>query len=550
MDSKRLTRFGKVSLVALLAGHACGSLAAPPSEEVLQRLEAQIQALQDQVRQLRDAQAQQQTVQARQVQELKDQQAAQEKQIQAQVLPDNIPRLVESPTHQFGLASPDGNNSIALVARLFFDVGNYLHESPDGGLRGVGPGSPGNSLESGVNARRARFGVAGVFQGDWAYRLIYDLGSSADSTGAGVSGGVTSGVENAYFTYNGFYKKDNLVPVAIDAGYLDVPWTLEEAMSSNDIMFLERASPQVVATEFGGGDFRSAVGLRSNNKRYWAGLYLTGPTSGTPHHGVDTATYAVLGRASYQLVQAEDASLHLGANALHLFQPRASVTATTASSISTSASPVSSLALTDRPELRVDPTNILNTGAIPTDQATVLGAEAAAGWGNFFAQGEYFHYALSQYAGGVNPSDGAANAVSPTLNFDGFYVEASYSFGGRRRYIPETGAYSAVIPDQAFSLSGGGWGALELAARYSTINLNDHFTAGQPAHLTGGINGGEQTGIDVGLNWYPNVNMKLMVDYIHTDVSHLWKPVTTGKAPTALSGTTIDAIAGRLQFAY
>ncbi len=57
------------------------------------------------------------------------------------------------------------------------------------------------------------------------------------------------------------------MPVAIDAGYLDVPWTLDESTSSNDIMFLERSSPQVIATELGGGDFRSAGGRRSNGKR-------------------------------------------------------------------------------------------------------------------------------------------------------------------------------------------------------------------------------------------------------------------------------------------
>ncbi len=204
MRFRRSAYLGKSSVIGLLAGFAWTAQAAQPSEDVLQKLEAQIQALQDQVRQLREQQAQTQAQQTQQVQLLKDQQLAQQQKLDAQaqapVGTPEAPHLIESPTHQFGLTSANGENSIALVARLNFDFGNYLNESPDGGSHGVGPGSPGNSLESGVNARRARFGVAGTFAGDWAYRLIYDLGSSADSTTAGVSGGVTSGVENAYFT--------------------------------------------------------------------------------------------------------------------------------------------------------------------------------------------------------------------------------------------------------------------------------------------------------------------------------------------------------------
>lgn len=460
----------------------------------------------------------------------------------------STPRLIESPTHQFGISSPTGENTIAILARIQLDYGNYFRVTPEGGSHGVGPGSPGDPLQSGVNARRARFGIGGVVMTDWAYRLIYDFGASSDSTTSGVSGGVMSGVENAFLTYNGLNKQANTVPIAIDAGYLDVPWTLDEATSSNDIMFLERASPQVVATEFGAGDFRSAIGLRSYKQNYWAGVYLTGPLSGTPHHGTNASTYAVLGRTSILALQTSEGALRLGVNALGLLKPVGTVTSTTP--LSTTSSPVSSLTLSDRPELRVDPTNILNTGAIPARSGTVVGFEAAAAYGNLFAQSEYYHYIINQSTNGINPSDGAVNRFAPQLNFDGGYVQASYSIGGRRRYIPETGAYSAVIPEKPFSLSTDGWGALELAARFSAIDLNDHFTAGTAPHLTGGVNGGDQKGYDFGINWYPNVNLKFMLDYIHTDVAYLFKPVTTGKAPTAPAGAHVNAIAGRLQFAY
>ena len=498
----------------------------------------QIRRLEDSIQRLRD-----------EVEQLKAKQAETEKEVQAQAPSPTAPRLIESPTHQFGMVSPSGENSIAILARLQFDAADYIRTQPEGGTSGVGPGSAGHGLDSGVDARRARLGIGGTFFGDWAYRLIYDFGNSSDSVTTGVSGAVTSGVENAYVTFNGFNKPAYAVPVAVDFGYLDIPWTLEEATSSNDIMFLERASPQVVATQFGGGDFRSGLGLRSNTQRTWAGVYITGPQSGAPHTGANVGNFSSLARASYQVIQDDLMSLHLGANAGHIFNSRVNSTATTATSVATVASN-SALALSDRPELRVDPTVILNTGNIPAHSGTVAGLEAVATYGNFFAQGEYFHYFVDQVGRGVNPGDGAVNLASPQLNFDGGYLEASYSFGGKRKYIAETGAYSAVIPDRPFSLQDGGMGALELAARFSAIDLNDHFTAGRAPHLGGGINGGDQKGYDLGLNWYPNVNMRFMLDVIHTHVDNLFKPTTNGAASSTPSGAHVTALAARSQFVF
>ncbi len=455
------------------------------------------------------------------------------------------PTLVESPTHQFGIASPDGQNSIALIARLNFDAGDYTHVARAGGAQGAGPGS----LNSGVNARRARLGLGGTVDGDWAYRLIYEFGGTSDSLTPGAAGADASGVENAYLTYNGFNHPGRRLPLAIDFGYMDIPWTLDEATSSNDIMFLERSSPQVIATEFGGGDDRSALELRSNSARRWSGLALTGPTSGAPHTGSNLGAYALLGRTAYQLWQTSQGSLHLGADFGHLFNSRVNSTTVSSAGLSTGASQPA-LALADRPELRIDPTTLLNTGNIPFRAGSVGGIEAAAAWHGLFAQGEIYHYTVDQLAHGTNPADGAANLVSPELAFDGGYLEASYSLGGRRQYIPSTGAYSGVIPDRPFSLKTGGWGALELAARYSRIDLNDHFTPGVAPHLGGGVNGGLQQGFDVGLNWVANANIRFMLDYIHTEVSDLYKTTSTGSASTTPAGASIDAVALRSQFAF
>ena len=140
------------------------------------------------------------------------------------------PHVVQTAGNRFGLESPDGRNSIYLTGRLHFDVGDYLDYHPQSRAAAV------QTLNSGVNARRARLGVTGKFGGDWAYTLVYDFGGSTDAV-PGVTG---SGIETALVTYNGLNKGP--LPLAFDIGYMDTPFTLQEATSSNDLLFVERTS--------------------------------------------------------------------------------------------------------------------------------------------------------------------------------------------------------------------------------------------------------------------------------------------------------------------
>ena len=53
------------------------------------------------------------------------------------------------------------------------------------------------------------------------------------------------------------------------------------------------------------------------------------------------------------------------------------------------------------------------------------------------------------------------------------------------------------------------WGALELAARYSITNLND---------LAAGIKGGQSNQLMLGVNYYPNTNIKLQFNYSYVNL--------------------------------
>jgi phosphate-selective porin OprO and OprP len=526
-------------------------------EQEIQRIEAahqsEIRSLRAEIKQLRHDQV---TIRSTRVP-------------RAPVQAANAPIVTESASHHFGLSSADGLNTIELTGRLHLDGGNYFHYAP-------GPTTTDQAgLATNVNLRRARIGVVGKWEGDWSYALIYDFGGNTDTLNpslllananttkiSNTSYSGISGVENAFITYNGLYNHGQKFPVAFDLGFMDVPWTLDEATSSNDIMFMERSSSQVIATEFGGGDFRSAFGIRSNNDRYWIGGYLTGPTAGSLSTDGAACVAAVAGspcipaasvsgygpsasglvRASYQLVQTKDATVHLGFNYGNMFAPRVGAND-------------AGIQLYDRPELRVDPTYFLNTSAVPARDAQVFGAEAAASYGNAFIQGEYYHYIIDTTKGttsvGVSTITGGGGLLGgtpgPAADFNGGYVEASYTFGGKREYRPASGAYTGVIPEKPLVWGGDGFGAVELAGRFSIVNLNSGGLQELVKAGTGytSYTGGEQTSYGAGINWYPNTNMRLMLDYEHVIVSN--PAVFSGPS---LSGATIDWIASRVQFAF
>jgi phosphate-selective porin OprO/OprP len=433
------------------------------------------------------------------------------------------PHVVQTAGNRFGLESPDGRNSIFLTGRLHFDVGDYLDYQPQSRTFAAV-----QNLNSGVNARRARLGVTGKFDGDWNYTFIYDAGGSTDAT----LGALGSGIEVAQITYNGFNKGP--LPLAFDIGYMDTPFTLEEATSSNDIMFVERPSIQAVASNIFANDFRSAAGVRSNNDRYWAGIYLTGPQSGASH--TTGEQIGAFGRATYQVLQEPEYSLHVGGDIGGLLKPPA-------------VGGVRTITLSDRPEDRVDPTAILSTGALgtaanPVDGAAVYGVELAGGYKSLFLQGEYYHIAIDR-------------AGLSTNTFDGAYLEASWVLTGEHRhYIPTTGAYAGIVPDHPLSPwdDNFGFGAFELAGRVSTVSLNDNFLPGVAPGKTNAVGGGRQTVYAAGLNWYPNANIRFMFDYLHGSIDKKFSTAAGGGITGTPLGTPVggnfDAVVMRSQFAF
>jgi phosphate-selective porin OprO/OprP len=168
--------------------------------------------------------------------------------------------------------------------------------------------------------------------------------------------------------------------------------------------------------------------------------------------------------------------------------------------------------LRDRPEIRVDSTRLIDTGSIDADSAYVYGLEAAANWKNWYLQAESFHY-------GIERTAGTSNLADP--EFEGFYVQGSWILTGEtRRYDPASGAFQSPRPFIPFS-SAGGWGAWELALRYSHLDLDFHCGLAGTAATADAIRGGTQNILALGVNWYVNNNVKVMLNWLHVDVDRL-----------------------------
>jgi phosphate-selective porin OprO/OprP len=269
--------------------------------------------------------------------------------VKGPVAPSGV--VVKMPNNRPTICTADDQNCIAITSRVHWDVGGYDY-------RPNTAATVPQRLDDGENLRRARIGIVGKFFGDWNYALIYDFGGSSDGFGGTAPGslpsGGVSGVENAYLSYTGFKPLGG--KMAIEGGIVNVPYTLDQGTSSNDILFMERSSASNVATNIAAGDFRSAIGARWWNDRFWVGAYVTGPTTGAIHSASSVAPngtteqHGAVARVAGQIVSGKDYSLHLDAQWL-IQPPHNLVTG------------AQTLTLSDRPELRIDPTRLIS-GAI------------------------------------------------------------------------------------------------------------------------------------------------------------------------------------------
>lgn len=402
------------------------------------------------------------------------------------------------------IATADGDNKFAIRSVVQFDAAHY----------DVSPLRTDNDLASGTNFRRARIGFDATVFKNWNIALWGDFGGS---------GGETPVLNQAFIEYAGFKPFGGTTQLRLRVGAWATPTGEEDATSNTDSLFLERAAIAELVRGIAGGDGRSGVGAFWSGDRWYVSGVLTGAVVGVPATAEFDEQEGYLARVAVNPIHGADYDVHLGANVTGVLKPA-----------DTTAGPLTAQAirLRERPELRVDGTRLVDTGNIAADGLTAWGLEGGASFKSLLLQSEWFKINVDRQGVLFDPS------------FSGWYVQGAWALTGEHRaWSSANGGFRGIKPNHNFNPAKGGWGAFEVAARYSVLDLNDQSGLAGAAAPAGGIRGGRQEITTVGLNWYPNTVVRFLLDYQWANINRL-------NAAGASIGENVKTLSFRSQFAF
>ena len=157
----------------------------------------------------------------------------------------------------------------------------------------------------------------------------------------------------------------------------------------------------------------------------------------------------------------------------------------------------------------------VNSGPINTDTIHFFNFESGVGIGRFAFQSEARWVRVNETGAGP-------------LDFPGAYAQVRYMLTGEEiPYVKKEGVFGRIIPHCNFDRCGG-WGAWEVNARVSHIDLND-----------AAIMGRRLTDWTVGCNWYWNKYTKLQCNWIHSRLNDV-----------AIGNSTANTVAFRAQLDF
>jgi phosphate-selective porin OprO/OprP len=278
-------------------------------------------------------------------------------------------------------------------------------------------------------------------------------------------------IENSYLAFRNIRWIGDL-----KFGQYQTPMGLDDITSSRDITLMETAAPLEALAPGVNAGIEIGQPVFDQRATWKLGLFTEGVGQDT---GDATKNYGrVISRITalpiYETNTAHSDSakfLHLGLSANILY------------------SSSSSVRYRSRPESHLAP-YVIDTGDMEADRALVVGTEVAWVNGPFSVQGEFLRSWVYQNNGQV-PS------------FGGFYSTVSWFLTGESRpYVLTTGAFGRVIPKRNFDFGHGGWGAWEIAGRYSCTDLDSRD-----------VHGGSLSMLMTGVNWYLHSHLKWRFEY-------------------------------------
>lgn len=375
---------------------------------------------------------------------------------------------------------------------------------------------PGQSLQDGMDFRRARVRMNGMVYEQLEFFAQFDFANSVDlrqrtlgiPNPAGVPGTVQGNFDPSEGPlFNEVYVGLVKLPVIgnLRVGRQRESFNFVTATQDRNLIWMERG---LMFDAFNGNyNFSQGVTVSRtyfNGRAYsMFGLFMQNNSTGRLYSSVGDGAYAYDGRITCLPVYDEDDRVwvHLGADVSYrnLYQNQVRYRA--------------------RPDVRVGTSfqvpNLVDSGTIfSRDAQQIANLEYASAWGRWtFAAEGTVSRVPNAYTGGLPRATGTLpRGVVSRGDYEtaGGYVELlCFLTPDHRGYNKDRPGYARVNPSRRFFfLEGddGAWaydcGAWEVGVRYDYVDLTN-----------GGIDGGMAQGVTGALNWYLMSNARVMLNY-------------------------------------
>ena len=362
--------------------------------------------------------------------------------------PASVPVQKLNIRERLTLKSEDDLNSISLQG--YFQLDNDFYDGA------YNPRGSGGSSENEI--RRARFGVDGRIDGDWAYDFLLNVDDDEQTADIDTASLKYTAIPFAQITLGRFKR-----PVGMEV-LTSAKWSLTDERA---IIF--EAIPHNDVSQFG-----AMLDGPIGRFHYYLGLF----DANVEDIQTGEDQYGLYARGTYAFVSEGGNVLHLGLSAADQ-NPGARTPTTIASRFGVHTLPSDQFQFVNE----LNP-NRTRASIIEVDKDRQAGVELASVFGPLTLQAEVLARDVSLSAG-------------RDVHVRGGYVTLAWAITGEtRRYNAGNGTFGNVL--SAGYEQGGAW---ELVAKF------DHVEARK--HADSKVSMGT-----LGLTWTPNLNLKFMVDYL------------------------------------
>lgn len=152
---------------------------------------------------------------------------------------------------------------------------------------------------------------------------------------------------------------------------------------------------------------------------------------------------------------------------------------------------------------------------------------------------------IAEYAISHQEVQNSATALRASLEHHAWQVGAQWVLTG------EPASFNGIVPNRPFNWRTGGWGAWQLVARYSNLDIDDASFGG---FSDASLSASQATAWSVGLNWWLNKNVRVLTSFTHTkfDGGGTFNPldIRTFSAPATVTAQDENVLFTRIQLAF